>query len=93
MIFFYEVLPEIDADLSRFGHRVATDIYDLHLRCEREPPSVEQTNAWGQRTDRLITSTAWSSMHHISAEEGLIALAYERKYGAHRWSTYSSIVS
>ncbi|PVD31692.1 hypothetical protein C0Q70_07110 [Pomacea canaliculata] len=78
-----DVLPEIDADLSRFGHRVATDIYDLHLRCEREPPSVEQTNAWGQRTDRLITSTAWRSMHHISAEEGLIALAYERKYGAH----------
>ncbi|KAK7087897.1 acyl-CoA dehydrogenase family member 11-like [Littorina saxatilis] len=77
-----ESLPEIDADLERFGHRVATDIYDLHLRCEREPPSVEQTDAWGRRVDRLVTSTAWQDMKGIAAKEGLIALAYERNFGA-----------
>ncbi|KAK7483393.1 hypothetical protein BaRGS_00025333 [Batillaria attramentaria] len=76
-----QYLAEIEADLERFGQRVATDIYDLHLRCERESPTVEQTDAWGQRVDRLITSTAWRDMHDIAAQEGLIALAYERNHG------------
>ncbi|KAL8615297.1 hypothetical protein ACOMHN_040287 [Nucella lapillus] len=75
-------LAEIEADLTRFGHRVGTDIYDLHLRCEREQPTVVQTDSWGHRVDDLRTSSAWTSMHHIAAEEGLIALAYERKFGA-----------
>ncbi|XP_076452464.1 acyl-CoA dehydrogenase family member 11-like [Babylonia areolata] len=75
-------LPEIEADLERFGHRVGTDIYDLHLRCEREPPTLEQTDAWGHRVDVLRTSTAWTAMHSIAAQEGLIALAYERQFGA-----------
>ncbi|KAK7474338.1 hypothetical protein BaRGS_00034386 [Batillaria attramentaria] len=76
-----QYLAEIEADLERFGQRVATDMYDLHLRCERESPTVEQTDAWGQRVDRLITSTAWRDMHDIAAQEGLIALAYERNHG------------
>ena len=80
----HQSLPEIEADLERFGHRVATDIYELHLRCEREPPTVEQTDPWGHRIDRLITSTAWRDMHDLAAEEGLIALAYERNFGASR---------
>ncbi|KAL8559901.1 hypothetical protein ACOMHN_016947 [Nucella lapillus] len=75
-------LAEIEADLTRFGHRVGTDIYDLHLRCECEQPTVVQTDSWGHRVDDLRTSSAWTSMHHIAAEEGLIALAYERKFGA-----------
>ncbi|KAL8606019.1 hypothetical protein ACOMHN_024524 [Nucella lapillus] len=80
-------LAEIKADLTRFGHRVGTDIYDLHLRCEREQPTVVQTDSWGHRVDDLRTSSAWTSMHHIASEEGLIALAYERKFGASRAST------
>lgn len=75
-------LPDIEADLEKFGHRVATDIYDLHLRCEREQPTVEQTDAWGHRVDALRTSTAWRDMHNFAAKEGLIALAYERTFGA-----------
>ena len=77
-------LPEIESDLERFGERVAKDIYDLHLQCEREPPSVEHTDAWGRRVDRLVTSTAWQDMKSIAAEEGLIAIAYERKFGESR---------
>ncbi|XP_046344729.1 acyl-CoA dehydrogenase family member 11-like isoform X1 [Haliotis rufescens] len=77
-------LPAIESDLERFGGRVATDLYDLHLQCDKELPQLEQFDAWGRRVDRLITSPAWKAMHDVSAEEGLIAIAYERKYG--EWS-------
>lgn len=78
-------MPAIESDLERFGGRVATDLYDLHLQCDKELPQLEQFDAWGRRVDRLITSPAWKAMHDVSAEEGLIAIAYERKYGEWRY--------
>ena len=66
---------------------MATDIYELSLRCEREPPFLEQFDAWGRRVDLLVTSPAWQTLHDISAEEGLIAIAYERKFA--EWRYYS----
>jgi hypothetical protein len=48
------------------------------------PPRLEQYDAWGKRIDRLVTSDAWKRMKVISAEEGLIAIAYERKFGEWR---------
>lgn len=32
------------------------------------------------RTDNLITCEAWKEMKRISAREGLISIAYEKKY-------------
>lgn len=80
-----EILAPIETDLIRFGERVATEVYELGLQCEREPPQLLQFDAWGNRVDQLITSPAWKRQHDISAEEGLIANAYERKYG--EWRT------
>lgn len=71
--------------MIRFGERVATEVYELGLQCEREPPQLLQFDAWGNRVDQLITSPAWKRQHDISAEEGLIANAYERKYGEWRY--------
>ncbi|ESO97931.1 hypothetical protein LOTGIDRAFT_228445 [Lottia gigantea] len=75
-----ELYSKIQKDLKKFGQRVVTDIYSLHLQCDRELPQLEQCDAWGNRVDKLITSHAWKQMHDISAEEGLIAIAYERKF-------------
>ncbi|BFZ04647.1 hypothetical protein BsWGS_07686 [Bradybaena similaris] len=74
----------ISADLEQFGDRVAGEIYNLSLQMEAEQPRLEQIDAWGNRVDQLITSSAWKKMKEISAEEGLIACGYERKYG--EWS-------
>lgn len=41
-------------------------------------------DAWGRRIDEIVTSQAWKDLHSVSAEEGLIALAYERKHGQWR---------
>lgn len=70
---------EIYPDLERFGHRVATDLYELHRDCEKNPPKLETFDSWGKRVDRIVTCPAWKKLKAVSAEEGLIAIAYERK--------------
>jgi hypothetical protein len=75
---------EIEKDLRRFGQRAVNELEDLHRRCEIEQPYLRQYDPWGNRVDEIITSSAWKRMHDISAEEGLVSIAYERKYGPWR---------
>ena len=75
---------EIAPDLERFGDRTANEIQNLSVECERNPPTLQHYDGWGQRIDKIITCPAWNRMKSISAEEGLIAIAYEGKYGPHR---------
>ena len=84
------MLSKVEGDLERFGGRVAAEIYDLGIQCEREPPSVQHYDAWGRRVDNLITSGAWKRQKDISAEEGLIAIAYERDYNEWRFVWFLS---
>ncbi|XP_077995805.1 acyl-CoA dehydrogenase family member 11-like [Glandiceps talaboti] len=79
-----EILGQFSPDLEQFGHRVATDIYKLGRECEVNPPSHQKYDAWGNKVDELIISPAWKTLHRISAEEGLVAIPYERKFGP--WS-------
>lgn len=79
-----KVYQEIYPDLERFGHRVATDLYELHRDCEKNPPKLETFDSWGKRVDRIVTCPAWKKLKAVSAEEGLIAIAYERKQ--QQWS-------
>lgn len=73
------ILDTISPDLNNFGHRCATDIQVLGRECEVNPPQLIQTSAWGERVDILQTCPAWKQLKAISAEEGLIATAYERE--------------
>ena len=43
------MFAEIEPDLSRFGHRVATDIHKLGVECELNPPKLNQYTAFGHR--------------------------------------------
>ncbi|NXW58574.1 ACD11 dehydrogenase, partial [Eurystomus gularis] len=79
-----KVLEEMHQDLERFGNRLLTQIKPLGWECEKNPPVFRQYDAWGQRVDHIITSSAWRRMKEIAAEEGLIAEAYERRYS--NWS-------
>ncbi|XP_013056650.3 acyl-CoA dehydrogenase family member 11-like isoform X1 [Anser cygnoides] len=79
-----KVLEEVSQDLERFGNRLLTEVKPLGWECELNPPVFRQYDAWGQRVDHIITCSAWKRMKEISAEEGLIAEAYERKYS--NWS-------
>ncbi|XP_068065295.1 acyl-CoA dehydrogenase family member 11-like [Anomalospiza imberbis] len=79
-----KVLEEVHQDLERFGNRLLTKIQPLSWECELNPPVFQQYNAWGQRVDHIHTCSAWRRMKEISAEEGLIAEAYEKRYS--NWS-------
>lgn len=77
-------LQEVQSDLSEFGERVVCEIDDLGRQCEQNPPQLQPYDAWGRRVDRIITCDAWTRMKHISAQEGLVAAGYERRFG--KWS-------
>ncbi|XP_072024391.1 acyl-CoA dehydrogenase family member 11-like isoform X2 [Amphiura filiformis] len=79
-----EILDKFTPDLVRFGHRVASEIESLGRACEENPPKHQPYDAWGNRVDELITCDAWKRQKQISAEEGIVAIPYERSYGT--WS-------
>jgi putative acyl-CoA dehydrogenase len=74
---------EVEPGLRLLGHRAATDILALGESAEESPPRHIRYDAWGRRIDRIETSDAWRELDHISATEGIVATAYERKHGAH----------
>ena len=78
-----QMLAEIEPDLHRLGHRVASDIVALAEAAEAQPPKHIPYDAWGKRIDHIETSDAWRELDHISATEGIVATAYERAHGAH----------
>ncbi|XP_018411012.1 PREDICTED: acyl-CoA dehydrogenase family member 11-like [Nanorana parkeri] len=84
------VLEQASQDLEQFGQRIVEEIDLLGRECELNPPQLQQYNAWGRRIDHIITCPAWRRMKEISAEEGLIAEAYERKYSS--WSRLIQVV-
>ncbi|XP_060085995.1 acyl-CoA dehydrogenase family member 11-like [Ylistrum balloti] len=70
---------KVEPDLHKFGQRVTSEIVDLGQQCDTELPYVEHFDPWGQRIDRLVTCPAWNKLHDISAEEGIISIAYNRE--------------
>ena len=73
---------EIEPNLRRLGERVATDLLALAEKAEASPPRHVPYDAWGNRIDRIETSDAWRELDRISAEEGIVASAYERAHGS-----------
>jgi alkylation response protein AidB-like acyl-CoA dehydrogenase len=77
-----DILADIEPGLRRFGERVAGDILALGEAAEANPPRHVPYDPWGRRIDDIVVSDAWRALDRISAEEGLVAIAYERRHGA-----------
>jgi alkylation response protein AidB-like acyl-CoA dehydrogenase len=77
-----DVLAEIEPDLYRLGERAVTDIAALGDAAEAQPPRHVPYDASGRRVDDIVVSDAWRVLDRISAEEGIVATAYERRHGA-----------
>ncbi len=76
------MLAEVQPELARLGARAAGDILALGEAAEAEPPRHVPYDPWGRRVDRIDTSDAWHELDRISAEEGLVAIGYERVHGS-----------
>ena len=70
--------------MELFGERVVNEIDELGRKAEEAPPTLCQYDAWDNRVDILNTSEAWKRLHNISAEEGMVAIGYERDHT--QWS-------
>ncbi|XP_054466929.1 acyl-CoA dehydrogenase family member 11-like isoform X2 [Anoplopoma fimbria] len=79
-------LPEEAAisDLRAFGERMANEVDAWGRECEVTPPRLVHFDPWGRRVDHIVTSPAWKRMKDLSAQEGLVAIGYERSFG--EWS-------
>uniref|UniRef100_H2LVR0 Acyl-CoA dehydrogenase family, member 11 n=1 Tax=Oryzias latipes TaxID=8090 RepID=H2LVR0_ORYLA len=75
---------EVFSDLSTFGERVAKEVDGWGRECEVNPPRLLHFDPWGRRVDHIVTSAAWKRMKDLSAQEGLVAIGYERTFG--EWS-------
>lgn len=63
--------------------------------CELNPPRLVHFDPWGRRVDHIVTSPAWKRMKDLSAQEGMVAIGYERSLGEWRFlriSLFSSHV-
>ncbi|HLN29397.1 MAG TPA: acyl-CoA dehydrogenase family protein [Gemmataceae bacterium] len=78
-----DVFTEIEPGLRRLGERAVTDILALGDAAEAAPPRHVPYDPWGRRIDRIDVSRAWQELERISAEEGIVASAYERRHGAY----------
>ncbi|TBU62249.1 acyl-CoA dehydrogenase/oxidase [Dichomitus squalens] len=76
-----DVFRHVDEDLERFGGEVLTTLRETSKLST--PPQLIQYDNWGRRVDELRTSEGWRRMKDIFHREGLVSIAYERKYGEH----------
>lgn len=74
-------IKEIKTDLMQFGERVRTDVLEMAKDAEANPPTLKQFDAWGNRIDHIETPKAWKELEKVSAEEGIVAHGYLKKYG------------
>uniref|UniRef100_A0A914Q6F8 Adaptive response protein AidB N-terminal domain-containing protein n=1 Tax=Panagrolaimus davidi TaxID=227884 RepID=A0A914Q6F8_9BILA len=69
---------KVSNDLTKFGERIVNEVDKLGNDAEIQPPQIQQFDAWGNRIDKLIVAPAWNRLKEISAEEGLIAIGYDK---------------
>jgi alkylation response protein AidB-like acyl-CoA dehydrogenase len=77
-----EALPEVEPELRRFGERVIGEIAQWGNDAEAHPPRHVPYDPWGRRVDDIVVSDGWRALDRVSAEEGLVAIGYERRHGA-----------
>jgi acyl-CoA dehydrogenase len=77
-----DVLKAVEPQLTRVGELASGPIYDLLMSDPKAEPQLKQWDAWGNRVDTIELTPLWKEMARVTAEEGLVATAYERRSGA-----------
>ncbi|HET6491774.1 MAG TPA: hypothetical protein VFG44_02265, partial [Burkholderiales bacterium] len=77
-----EVLAEIEPALIEMGELAGGELYRMQLADRANEPVLTQWDAWGHRIDRIEVSPLWREAERIAAEQGLVAIAHERRHGA-----------
>jgi acyl-CoA dehydrogenase len=78
-----DVIQAIEPQLTRAGELSSGPLYEMLLADLKAEPRLTQWDAWGNRIDAIELTPLWREMARVTAEEGLVATAYERRHGAH----------
>jgi alkylation response protein AidB-like acyl-CoA dehydrogenase len=76
-----EMLTEITPDLIQFGERAAGEFRVWARDAEVNKPQLTQFDAFGNRVDEIKVADGWLKLERVAAEDGLVAIGFERKYG------------
>lgn len=76
-----EMLREIEPSLVEMGRLAGDDLYRMQLADRLNEPRLTQWDAWGNRIDYIELTPLWRVAERIAAEHGVVATAYERRYG------------
>jgi alkylation response protein AidB-like acyl-CoA dehydrogenase len=76
-----EILAEVKPDLINFGARVGKEFLAWARDAEVNEPTLTQFDAWGNRVDEIKVADGWKKLERVAAEDGLVAIGYERKQG------------
>ncbi len=76
-----DVLRDVEPSLERMGELAAGPLRELALAHRREEPEHVAFDAWGRRVDDVRVNEAWRTYARVAAEEGLVAIPYERSHG------------
>jgi alkylation response protein AidB-like acyl-CoA dehydrogenase len=77
-----DVLRAIEPQLTRAGELASGPLYQRLMADLKAEPKLTNWDAWGNRIDAIELTPLWKDMERITAEEGLVATAYERRHGA-----------
>lgn len=75
-----EMLHKALPDLHDIGEKAATEYMKYAVDAERNPPRLENFDAWGNRVDIIHTSWGWKKEKEVAARDGIIAFGYENEY-------------
>ena len=76
-----DMLQEIEESLREMGELGGGELYQLQLEDRLNDPTLTQWDAWGNRVDRVELTSLWRRAERIASEHGVVATAYEQKYG------------
>jgi acyl-CoA dehydrogenase len=77
-----DVLAEIEPALIEMGEVSGGELCRMQLADRKNEPVLTQWDAWGNGIDHIAVSPLWREAERIAAEQGLVAIAHERRHGA-----------
>ncbi|HKQ51993.1 MAG TPA: acyl-CoA dehydrogenase family protein [Pyrinomonadaceae bacterium] len=75
-----EVLREVEPSLAEMGQLAGGRLYQLQLADRLNEPRLTQWDAWGNRVDQIELTPLWREAARVSAEHGVVAVAYEGRH-------------
>ena len=76
-----DVLEQVEPSLQEMGRLAGGHLYQMQLAYRLHEPQLTQWDAWGERVDRIELTPLWQEAERLAAESGVLAAAYEGRYG------------